>query len=869
MSSNQDDTLLPSSRSSTKSGELKGDTVVPQHNVTGIHVPGDVIDNRYTVIREIGRGGMGVVYEVEDAITGDRYAVKRLLPAFASRPEIIQQFRTEGAASIRFTNQSRHFVSTQTVGLDNGQPYIVMQLIAHPTLRTLLNQSGGRLAIETALPILGAIAIVLAELHDFGFIHRDLKPENIFVDQQASTPRVMLVDFGLTKDGSDATATALKFGGTERYASPEQKKGLTTTSASDIYSFGVIAFEVLAGELPGVGDTLSDFVDDVPGQVATIVMQCLATRPERRPQNALTLSSTFVRIQPSEIHVELAELTNEDLIAQPSQPIELLTSTISFPDLQTDALVVIDGDLILAGGDYACELLPGTSKSLDVVVSWEGVHLFQDSVHLVAGESKTIPTQKAYRIDCDVPEWCEVKDAYAKPVRFPVTGITVDDGVPLLYSLNYQGREFDKVSLTTRPGQQKVTIPFGIGTVQTSNIPPQYQVWIADIKVTGNFTIPIKNGSRLTLRVRICEGDGTEVTSESLLLKAQELKSIQLPINVQETSSPKPTSGSSEGASGPEKISGSDASKKTITRRIMIGGAVVTGLGCGAWYWKTKRGEYLPTIISMEKGLEADMRFKFDAGARKARRDYPELSRYLSAICLIPSGQFSMGGTFEADQMPIHRVSLSSFALGATPVTVALWKEYCGATGAAMPDDSNFIPWQFLDNHPIVHVDMDDIMGADSKGGFCAWASDIAGFRMTLPTEAQWEYAARGGVAGLEFPWGNSFDNSKLWCSKDTNRFLTAPVNRSSNIYRNKYGLTDMVGNVQQWCLDQYAPYSSSLQTDPVGRSSFGYSMLRGGCWDFNDPEDFRCAKRYEQRFYLGLGQWIHYNGFRLCAGES
>jgi sulfatase modifying factor 1 len=164
-------------------------------------------------------------------------------------------------------------------------------------------------------------------------------------------------------------------------------------------------------------------------------------------------------------------------------------------------------------------------------------------------------------------------------------------------------------------------------------------------------------------------------------------------------------------------------------------------------------------------------------------------------------------------------------------------------------------------------VSWNDIMGSDGKGGFCAWASDIAGFRLTLPTEAQFEYASRGGQSGLVYPWGNSFDDSKLWCSKSNQRTSTAPVIRPSNIFRNAYGLTDMSGHVWQWCSDWYGPYSNASQTDPQGPSSSSQisRCVRGGSWDNYDPDLFRCAYRLRNL----PDNWFINDGFRLSAGPG
>jgi formylglycine-generating enzyme required for sulfatase activity len=225
-----------------------------------------------------------------------------------------------------------------------------------------------------------------------------------------------------------------------------------------------------------------------------------------------------------------------------------------------------------------------------------------------------------------------------------------------------------------------------------------------------------------------------------------------------------------------------------------------------------------------------------------------------------------MGGSKDDDEKPKHTVRLSAFRMGATPVTFGVWKEYCVATGTPLPEAPK---WGILDDHPVVNVSWNDIMGLDGKGGFCAWASDMAGFRLTLPTEAQFEYASRGGQSGLEYPWGNTFDRSKLWCSGtmlgDVGR--TAPVTRSSNIFRNAYGLTDMSGNVWQWCSDNYGPYASSSQNDPTGPSSPSDNgrCVRAGSWISDDPGDFRCAFRNR----INPDNRSNSLGFRLSAGPG
>jgi formylglycine-generating enzyme required for sulfatase activity len=241
------------------------------------------------------------------------------------------------------------------------------------------------------------------------------------------------------------------------------------------------------------------------------------------------------------------------------------------------------------------------------------------------------------------------------------------------------------------------------------------------------------------------------------------------------------------------------------------------------------------------------------------RRGVVNLTAYLQSLKVIPNGTFHMGGSdAEIDATPKHSVRMSKYRMGATPVTVAVWKEYCGATGTKLPEPP---AWGLRDDHPIVNVSWNDIMGADGTGGFCAWASDVAGYQLTLPTEAQFEYAARGGHDGWTYPWGKTFDNSKIWCSVLINRKSVAPLYRSNNVYRNAYGLTDMVGNVWQWCLDGQRNYKSKAITDPKG--SLGVLRCkRGGTFWQNQESVFNVSQR---GFELpDVATWHH--GFRLIS---
>jgi formylglycine-generating enzyme required for sulfatase activity len=191
------------------------------------------------------------------------------------------------------------------------------------------------------------------------------------------------------------------------------------------------------------------------------------------------------------------------------------------------------------------------------------------------------------------------------------------------------------------------------------------------------------------------------------------------------------------------------------------------------------------------------------------------IKQYASQMRTIPGGRFTMGRTYQVkdeselfkDELPAHSVDISTFQMGATLVTVGMWLEYVRVNEQlSMP---NVPKWDWIDDHPVVNISWNDIVGVDGTGGYCAWASRMSGVRLTLPTEAQWEYASKGGKLNRTYPWGNSWDETKLWSSVRTAMKSTAPVIRSKNVCENPYGLADMAGNTLQWCSDMYGEYSS------------------------------------------------------------
>lgn len=196
-----------------------------------------------------------------------------------------------------------------------------------------------------------------------------------------------------------------------------------------------------------------------------------------------------------------------------------------------------------------------------------------------------------------------------------------------------------------------------------------------------------------------------------------------------------------------------------------------------------------------------------------------------------------MGSAANQDESPAHRVKLGAFQMSATSITVGQYEAFCNDAGAQMPAEPLYNPGWAKKDLPIVNVSW---MNATA---YTHWLSRRTRKKYDLPTEAEWEYAARGGKEGAKYPWGDQWDAKKCANSAPPNR-LSAPAPVGS-YPANGYGLRDMPGNVWEWCKDWYGNrYDVKDADNPKGAEYSQWRVVRGGSWDSDKPDVFRCAHR-------------------------
>jgi hypothetical protein len=259
----------------------------------------------YEIVGELGRGGMGVVWKALDPALGRVVAIKELAPTLADDPALVERFLREARSMAALSDP--HIVNIHFIGQEHGRPFFVMELVDGESLSSILRRLG-RLELADALKIVQQTARGLASAHERGVVHRDIKPGNLLLDTRG---RVRIADFGIalpTRDPAQKLTGTGEFIGTPGYVSPEICKGQGVDARSDIFSLGVVLFEMLSGRMPFTDASplglmlevvnaqipdLRTLNDQVDADTVAILARMVAKEPADRYQDGAELAAAL------------------------------------------------------------------------------------------------------------------------------------------------------------------------------------------------------------------------------------------------------------------------------------------------------------------------------------------------------------------------------------------------------------------------------------------------------------------------------------------------------------------------------------------------------------------------------------------------
>jgi hypothetical protein len=354
------------------------------------HLPeGTLIAGKLRVLRLLGMGGMGAVYEVEHELTKHRRALKMLHAQFRAYPTVIARFLREASAAGRIGNP--HIIETFDAGeLESGEPYLVMEYLEGETLSDLLGRKG-RLSVGELADLCSQACVGVQAAHDCGIVHRDLKPDNLFIIMREGKPFVKLLDFGVSKFDAELTGGMgmTKEGatlGTPFYMPPEQVRGEKDIDArADVYAMGVILYECATGKRPFEADTLphlallihegkpqpiEELRPDLPRGFADLVRRAMASDRKQRFATArelaealsqfggVSLDATMEGPAPVMVRTGGASAHSADLgPTMPGQAISVAQDAKPAKSSKTGLIVAVAAVVVIGGGLAARSLM--------------------------------------------------------------------------------------------------------------------------------------------------------------------------------------------------------------------------------------------------------------------------------------------------------------------------------------------------------------------------------------------------------------------------------------------------------------------------------------------------------------------------------
>ncbi|PNU18643.1 hypothetical protein C2E25_16610 [Geothermobacter hydrogeniphilus] len=790
----------------------------------------------YRIEKTLGSGGMSTVYLARQESLDRLVALKVMAPALVADPTFAERFLQEGKtiAALRHPN----IITALDIGSTGTCSYMALEYASGGDLKEKI---AAELSQEQSLRILRQIGSALAYAHSHGLVHRDIKPENIlFEDDNA-----LLSDFGIAKlvdSGRRLTGTGMSIG-TPHYMSPEQARGEDVDGRSDLYSLGILFYEMLTGELPYDGKDsfaiayrhIHDPLPELPQHLAAfapLLQKLLAKDPNDRFGSAEQLLATL----PAD---GTLVMDNREMQSSATgsftgkEPTDRATQRSSKGPLLV--FVVLLALVAGAVGWFLLRLSPprlasggGSTVSGPVSPSQEKSEPAADVARLLQGDGAApaavkplspghTPVQEHRQAAPPANALLETLAPEPEPAQ------VAEARQPDLASLFRTADSLAKTAGTSLPRAQKAVAAYRhILELETDNQRARAGVekvttLFVEAAKTAIATEDLTRGKEMVASLRTLSPGSPELESLSRALRDKQ-EDIERRRQAE--------------ARARERQAREEAARLQAAREEKLEKLLTAGQEALAKKQKSAALAAFGAALKLFPNNDAARQ-----GEQRARRlivpgePFSDLLSNGAAgpqMVLVPAGEFVMGdkrGDGRSNERPAHHVRLDHpFALSRYEITFNEFDRYCMATGRSRPTDYG---WG-RGRRPVLNVSWDDARS------YAAWLSRETGKTYRLPSEAEWEYAARGKTE-TSYWWGDSPQAGMANCSDCGSRWdnrTTAPV---GSFAANPFGLHDMLGNVWEWCADSYHSAYVGAPTD--GRPWLGSGnrhVLRGGSWDYS-----------------------------------
>lgn len=734
---------------------------------------GQVLEDKYRIEAKLGSGAMGDVYRATRILIGDTVAVKILHKHLALDPQAAERFRREAVTATRLRHSN--VVSIYDVGIlaANKLPYILMEVAEGYTLRQIITQYG-MLPLDFAVTVITQVASALDSAHALGIVHRDIKPENIVANETASGWHVKILDFGIAKLASTEEVALTLDGstmGTPQYMSPEQCMGEPLSGRSDIYSVGIMLYEMLSGTVPfsapsasataiqqveGIPRSPREFNPDIHPAVESVIMRSISKRPEARQQKASDLAR--------ELTEAAAEAFGSGFVQTPTAPIPPPDVEPEFNRTEERPITSPTPDELGRSPRMGTEARggPDAHSVTDVPISRPDPEVLDGPMapRREAVVTEVLPTY-------ETPSVADNDDPTAATAGRITTQHATDGLVAPPVDMDLEGRfagDLSKVFDDAEEARDRVV--------------PEAQRDVPEETAPG------------------------PTDTEPPNLEAPASKAVPAAVARHNASTYPP----------PRRRGGKSPEERRKT--VIIAAAVVLASLFTLSAIAAAGFIYLYFYQSPPSGSPpAEPQTVQNEPASDATKPGPAVP---AGMAFVPGGEFMMGSdSGDEYARPAHQASVKPFYMDLTEVTNEDYKRFVDAAPHRAPPawrNGSFPEGQA--RYPVTGVDWED------ASAYAKWAGK------RLPTEEEWEFAARG-TDGRMYPWGPRWSRARANAYNQTKgmREVGAADGKSP------FGISDMAGNAWEWTASEAKAYPGGKEFQKSPRKLM---VIRGGYWGSN-----------------------------------